>query len=179
MENILIIDTETTGLSPEKGAKLIEIGALLYNVKHKVVLQSFSTLLPCGTNEAEHINGIKPEWTQINVEQKLGYMNLTNMYAHSKCFVAHNSAFDRKFIEAYGFIAADWICTQKDFQWPVELFRHRLQDICEAMGVPYVNAHRALNDCNLLAECLSNVDDLQERLIQAKQRADRSLVTFR
>ena len=37
MNNILIIDTETTGLEPTKGALVLEIGALLFNVEDKVV----------------------------------------------------------------------------------------------------------------------------------------------
>ena len=35
--NVLIVDTETTGLHPDKGAKIIEIAALLYNIKYFIL----------------------------------------------------------------------------------------------------------------------------------------------
>lgn len=171
MENVLIIDTETTGLHPEKGAQLIEIGAILYNVKHREILQNFSTLLPCSENPVEHINNIKASWTMCRMDKGLSSI-LNVMVDSSNAIVAHNAEFDKKFLRLCTSLTAEfwsntWICTQKQFKWPANLYRHRLEDVCNAMGVPYVNAHRALSDCTFIAKCFSKVENLEERLIAA------------
>lgn len=167
IENILILDTETTGLSPAKGDIIIEIAAVLFNIKHRSILQCFSTLLPCEENPVEHINQIKAEVTRV------GYslFNLDSIFIQllefSQACIAHNVLFDKKFIATlpFGslFLDKKWICTQKNFSWPVKLDRFRLQDVCLAMDVPYLNAHRALSDCLLLAECFKKIEDLEER----------------
>lgn len=165
--NILILDTETTGLAPEKGAKLIEVGALLYNVEHKVVLQTLSTFLPSATNEAEHINHIRPEWTLVPVDVDGAARMLEAMAKRANCIVAHNAQFDKRFMRlmplADSFWEKPWVCTKDKFRWPVSLGRYRLEDICHAMGVPYIQAHRSLTDCHFLADCFTKVYDLAER----------------
>lgn len=174
MENILILDTETTGLDPNKGSQIIEIGALLYNVKHRVVLQSLSTLFPCEENPVEDINHISAESTRENYCLSFIPTALMAMADTAQACLAHNAQFDKKFIRLLGvghhLLSKKWICTKDDFKWPVPLYRTRLEDICTAMGVPYVNAHRALNDCAFLAACLSRVEDLSNRLNSAGER---------
>jgi DNA polymerase-3 subunit epsilon len=174
MKNVLIIDTETTGLHPDKGDKIIEIGAMLFNVEHRVVLQNFSTFLPCETNPVEHINNIKAEWTKCSPNTHSALSFLKDMAKNAQAFVAHNAEFDKKFLQTVKeldgeFWSKRWICTKADFKWPVALFRNRLQDVCFAMGVPYADAHRALIDCHFLALCFSKVDDLEHRLISANR----------
>lgn len=188
IETALIIDTETTGLNPEKGDKLIEVAAVLYSIKYKSILQCYSTLLPCETNPVEHINHIKAEATKCNypVIQKMDYWRnanvaptvlveerlildeiLSGMCDAAHVCVAHNAEFDKNFIKLLKcsdkLLNKKWICTQKDFKWPFQLYRFRLQDICFACRIPYANAHRALNDCILLAQCFSKVEDLETR----------------
>jgi DNA polymerase-3 subunit epsilon len=197
IENLLIIDTETTGLDVKKGAVMIEIAAVLFSVKYKTVLQSFSTLLPCEINPVENINHISAEstredyafrnlsnaeiftqmWTNpesqtssiINDPSLIGTGDiLIEMNKKAQACVAHNADFDKRFIATapwgYTLLLNKWICTKANFTWPVKLMRFRQQDVCEAMGVPYVDAHRALSDCLMLAQCFSKVEDLQERI---------------
>ncbi len=172
IETILIIDTETTGLHPDKDAELIEIGAVLYNIQHRAVLQSFSTLLPCDENPVENINGINAEVTRLNYAQGITYPTLAAMLYHADAIVAHNAQFDKKFLDTTSlmrdFNSKPWICTKDDFTWHVALFRKRLQDICLALQVPYIEAHRALNDCMLLAQCFNKVPDLVDRMNRTK-----------
>lgn len=195
IENILIVDTETTGLDPRRGDKVIEVAAILFNLKHKTILQSFATLLPCETNPVEQINHIKAESTQcpypfVGVktskeqveemwknpkaastgiyEEKISLNAiLIEMSEASQAYVAHNAEFDKKFMATLPcgthFSNKRWICTKNHFRWPVYLQRRRLQDICDKMGVDYVNAHRALADCLLLAQCFSKIEDLEKR----------------
>lgn len=171
IENILILDTETTGLDPQKGAKLIEIGALLYNVQHKIVTQVLSSFFPCEENPCENINNIKSEWTKLGMSYASAIEMINGMAKHAYLVVAHNAEFDRKFMATLKCEVNNkrWICTKRDFRWPVTLFRNRLEDICKAMDVPYVNAHRAIADCTFLANCFTKVSDLEIRLQQAEQ----------
>ncbi len=176
LENILIVDTETTGLHPDKGDQLIEIAAVLYNIKHKTILQQFSTLMPCEVNPVEYINGISAESTNENYPLALMGEILRLMIKHSDAVVAHNAPFDRKFVRTMKlpeFDDAPWICTKADFEWPVNLHRNRLEDVCVSMGVPYIDAHRALNDCRLIAACFDRVVDLAMRLNNALNRGGR------
>lgn len=165
IENILIIDVETNGLHPEKGDAIIEIGAILYNIKHKTILQSCSSLFPCESNPVEHINGISSASSLERYCTDTFLIMLGGMFGANIPFVAHNAQFDKKFLHGFRMIQeGKWICTKSDFQWPVKLTRYRLQDVCDAMGVPYIDAHRALADCDLLAKCFNKVPDLQQRI---------------
>lgn len=178
IENVLILDTETTGLHPEKGDTVIEIGAILYNLKNKTILQNFSTLFPCEANPVEHINGISADSTKCNYPLEVVMQQLKLMTLHSQACIAHNAEFDKKFIKSlsvWQFMSHHpWICTRDHFKWPVNLYRNRLQDVCNAMGVPYVEAHRALNDCRLIAECFSKIGDLELRMETALLSATRT-----
>ena len=64
IEKILILDTETTGLDENKD-EVIEIGCILFDVSFKCVLSQVSFLFPVNNNEAEHVNGISAEVTNI------------------------------------------------------------------------------------------------------------------
>ena len=165
IENILILDTETTGLDSKKD-KVIEIAVILYNLQHKSILQSLSTLFPCDENPVEHINGIKAEATKCAMPFSALTARLKSMIQYSQAIVAHNASFDRAFVKESTineFESIPWICTKDDFEWPVRLPRKRLMDVCEAMGVQYINAHRALQDCLFLVDCFNKVEDLQKR----------------
>ena len=165
ISNILIIDTETTGLSPDKN-KMIEIAVILFNLQTKSVLQSFSTLLPCDVNEAYDINRLEAEATRLPMVDRCLYMPiLLEMVEVSDVMVAHNAKFDIGFIKRAmpNLLVRPVICTKQDFKWPMLLYRMRLEDICNASGVPYINAHRAMADCNLLVECFKKVPDLENR----------------
>ena len=65
IEKILILDTETTGLDENKD-EVIEIGCILFDVNHKCVLSQVSFLFPVDNNEAEYVNGISSEVTNIS-----------------------------------------------------------------------------------------------------------------
>lgn len=172
--NILIVDTETTGLSPEK-CNTIELAAILYNVEHKQMLQCFSTLLPCEINPVEHINGIPAALTQ-QLYSPSGFIQMfESLSSFSDAIIAHNASFDKGFIDklmmwsipqSNFYNKTPWICTVKDFTWPTRPAKLKLQNVCESFGIPYVGAHRALTDCQLLAQCLGHCSELESLIIQ-------------
>ena len=65
IQKILILDTETTGLDENKD-EVIEIGCILFDVTFKCVLSQVSFLFPVNNNDAEHVNGISAEVTNIS-----------------------------------------------------------------------------------------------------------------
>jgi DNA polymerase-3 subunit epsilon len=166
IENILILDTETTGLDPKR-CQVIEVGAVLYNLKHKAILQAYSSLIPCVENPVEHINKISQESTNCVYPANALNSIIGRMSNDAEVCVAHNALFDMRFLKTLPcgdiLLNKKWICTKENFTWPVKLTRLRLEDVCIAMDVPYVNAHRALSDCFLLAQCFGKVDDLDDR----------------
>jgi DNA polymerase-3 subunit epsilon len=173
MQNVLIIDTETTGIDPSKGSLLIEVAAVLYNIPNNIILQQVSTLFPAADNPVEGINGIPAEATLVKMPRLLFVPMLAQMAEHSRAIVAHNASFDKKFLATldpqpgFHFQQLPWVCTKNDFQWPVMLTRKRLQDVCKAMDVPYEGAHRALGDCHLIAKCFDQLFDLDRRIAAA------------
>ena len=50
--SLLILDVETTGLEPPQ-AELCEIGAVLFSVPQRSILQQLSFLLPVSSNDAQ------------------------------------------------------------------------------------------------------------------------------
>lgn len=166
--NILILDTETTGLNPNPD-KCIEVAAILFNVEYRQMVQSITTLLPCDANPVEHINGIRPDLTRTQYSPQNVIVALEGMAMNCDAIVAHNAQFDHKFMKIVpglgdAFWTKPWVCTRNDFKWPSKPVRLRLQDICESLDIPYVDAHRALADCSLLANCLAKVDNLAEQI---------------
>lgn len=171
MENLLIIDTETTGLNHEKD-KIIEIAGIFYNIPSRCIINQFSTILPHNENPCEHINKIPEYALKVDNTNFYKFISLLmNMLNHVDALVAHNSEFDRKFLakENDGILEnRKWICTKNDFKWPIPKGSSlSLINIALELGVPVVSAHRALTDCQLLASCFSKLDDLESRLEDA------------
>jgi DNA polymerase-3 subunit epsilon len=199
LRTVLILDTETTGLSPED-SQVIEIGAILFEVeKYRSAIAQVSFLVPCLANPAEGINKIPQGLTQKaqSIEDQ-GRDLFLAMAERCDAYVAHNAVFDRKWFNFYtpgaaigslgGWACAaipekPWICSMEDIPWPKELgikSRPGLKDIALAHGVPVWAAHRALTDCIYLAQVFERRDDLGELLQRAMEprRLYKALVSY-
>jgi DNA polymerase-3 subunit epsilon len=167
MERILIVDTETTGLDPATG-KLIEVGAVLFDVRQRAVLSQVSTLLPVEENPVEHINRISPAIacaTPAAVIQQAREL-VRALSVHADAFVAHNAEFDAKWLPGLG--PQPWICTMDDVRWPkVSRARQSVVGLALDYGVPVWAAHRALTDCTYLAQVMEREPALERLLVQA------------
>ncbi|WP_420063690.1 3'-5' exonuclease [Prochlorococcus marinus] len=170
-ENILILDTETTGLDNEKD-DCLEVGSILFNVKSRSVLAQQSFLLPVEINNAEKINNIPAEITRFPQPLSEAIKYFESLVRVSDVIVAHNAEFDMKWfgLNKLPQIEKPWICSMDDITWPTDRqlkTRPSVRDLALAYGVPVWNAHRALTDCIYLAEVFIRCSELEKLLIRA------------
>lgn len=192
MRYALITDTETQGDDPTRHG-VIEVATAVFDLRHRVVVEACSTLLPCDTNEAQAINGIPPEATrqglppELDAARRKGIWDGVRAQA-SRCdlILAHNAEFDRAFVE----IGADgplmgaarareekrqpipWVCTCDDIAWPRQ-HKHGqgLVSLALAHGLGVGSAHRALDDVLLLARLIARACEMGLDLERALERA--------
>lgn len=171
--NLLILDTETTGLEPVS-AQCIEVGAVLFHVPSRSVLSQVSFLLPAAANPAEHVNGIAAAVTRLCQPWQAGLQHFLALLAAADAVLAHNAAFDAKWFGLGLLPPVDkpWICSMDDIEWPPERqlkTAPSLRDLALAYGVPVWAAHRALTDCTYLVQVLERCDNLEELLNAATE----------
>ena len=170
-ERLLILDTETTALSPREG-QCIEVGAVLFHVPSRTVLSQVSFLLPAASNPAEAINAIPAAVTRLPQPWQAGLACFEALVADADALLAHNAAFDRQWF-GHGplpFLAKPWICSMDDIRWPPERqlrSRPSVRDLALAHAVPVWAAHRALTDCIYLAQVFERCADLEMLLQRA------------
>jgi DNA polymerase-3 subunit epsilon len=158
---VLVLDTETTGLS-HQADKIIELAMLLVSV-------DAATGLPFGPVElfegfedpgmpipaiAKEITGITD---QMVAGQRLDDGWVAAMVARADVVIAHNAGFDRPFVEARfpGFAAKAWACSFKDIDWKAAgAGSSKLSALAGDQGWFY-DAHRAQVDCHALLQVLT------------------------
>ena len=170
LQQLLIIDTETTGLDSRQD-QLCEVGAILFSIPQRSPLLSLALLLPVASNGAEAINHIPPALTQEPLPRAEALALFLALVRQADAYVAHNAAFDRDWIEALlpfelqG--SRPWLCSCEDMHWQGLRPQPSLQTLALAHGVPVWACHRALHDCQYLAQVLERDPDLEEHLQQA------------
>jgi DNA polymerase-3 subunit epsilon len=167
-ERLLILDTETTGLDPERDV-CIEVGAVLFDVPHRAVLSQISFLLPCDHNGALAVNGIDPAVSRLPQPWQLALQCFEAMLDSADAVLAHHAAFDRQWFGrgALPAVAKPWLCSMEDLRWPpARQLRSNpsVRDLALAYGVPVWAAHRALTDCIYLAQVFERCSDLEDLL---------------
>ncbi len=169
-ERLLILDTETTGLQSGRD-QCIEIGAVLFHVAERAVLDQVSFLLPCQENPAEPINGIRAAVTRTPQPWQAGLRFFEAMLEAADLVVAHNVKFDRAWFgrDPLPAIAKPWLCSMEDIRWPASLrlkSTPSVRDLALAHGVPVWAAHRALTDCIYISQVFERCGELESLLLE-------------
>lgn len=159
-----VFDTETTGLDPAKGHRIVEIAGV--RVENGVILEeaAFTSFVNPERDipwEAKQVNHISEE----DVAGAPGIMTVLPSFlsfAQGSILVAHNAQFDMNFLHAerefcWGYVdLPECLCTMRMSQtlYPTA-FRHNLDVISERFGLPLpANRHRALPDVIQTAKVL-------------------------
>ena len=183
-----VFDTETTGLDPSQGDRIIQIGATRIvqgKLRHS---ESFERLVDPGrpiSPASVAIHGITDAMLvgQPGIAQVLPAFHA---FAAESVLVAHNAAFDMRFLQ----IAQAECGVAFDTQPVLDTLllsavlhpqqqAHRLEAIAERLGVPVLGRHTALGDAMVTAEVfLKMIPLLAERGIvtlgQARAAAERT-----
>ena len=150
-QTFVVFDLETTGLKPEL-CEIIEIGAV--KLRDGVIVDRFQTFV----NDGVVIPGNITELTGITTEMLQGAPNtrevLTQFLAFCEgcCLVAHNAEFDMSFVRFHaarfnlGFanLYADTLMLSRYLMH--DLINHKLDTVCDALGVVLGSHHRATDD---------------------------------
>ena len=174
--NGIIVDTETTGLSQDTD-KIIEICVVRFEYDPESgqvfrVLDTYSGLEDPGvpiTAEITEITGITNEMV---AGKRIDDAHVATLVQDASLIIAHNSKFDRPFLEQRFpiFESLPWGCSFAQVDWEGEgLGARKLDYIAFQFGV-FFDAHRAEADCMALLHIL------QQALPKSKMRVMKSLL---
>ena len=171
-EDVVVLDTETTGLS-FKDCSLIEISAA--RLSGSEVVERFETFVRPSKGpippEIERLTGISNADVALAPEAGDAVRALAEFVAGSPV-LAHNATFDRTFVEAVpggAAVSPTWIDTLALSRIALpRLSSHRLADMAQAFGCASVT-HRAGDDvdalCGMWRILLTALTDLPEGLL--------------
>ena len=156
----VVVDTETTGINPDKDA-IIELGMVLFEFDAETgdayrVIASFDQLEDPGfpiPPDSTAVHGITDEMV---AGQRINDADVLQFLEGVSIVIAHNSKFDRVFLEKRlpVFEALPWGCSLAQVDWSAEgIASAKLDYIAYQYGFFY-EAHRAEEDCFALLEIL-------------------------
>lgn len=170
-DTVVVLDFETTGLSPNQGSRAIEIGAVL--IEQGKVTDRFQQLMNPGfriNQFIENYTGITnqmlrkaPPCAEV-MEQFADFIGDHNL-------VAHNASFDRRFLNAEldsiqrkytGSFACSMLVARRVYQ---NAPNHRLGSLVKYKNIPTDGVfHRALADSEMTSKLwLTMLDDIEDR----------------
>lgn len=168
--HLLIIDTETTGLTRED--EIVEFAGLLLHrsgsrLRH---VRSYEGLREpgCPINpRAQAAHGLS--MTKLR-GQRLDMSTVSNLFTQADVVIAHNAAFDRRFVQALvpESRTCHWLCSCRGIAWKSHgMPNGRLQDLLAHHDIDPGRAHRAMSDVVALAKLLAKrryLDELTARV---------------
>ena len=157
-----IFDTETTGLSPDQGDRIIEMAAIKV-VDGRITNEKFDALInpekPISLS-ASAVNGITDEMVENKPKMDKVLPKFLKFVGDS-ALVAHNAPFDKKFLQAEinkcgtNLPIPKFVCTLRMSRklYPAER-SHNLDNVASRLGVGMVeeDRHRALGDVKITAQ---------------------------
>jgi len=156
----IVIDVETTGLSVQRGGRVIEVGAVA--IEHGVITAEFDTLINTGAEisyAAYRVHGISEQMLAGKPAPADVWTSFHSFVADGS-LIAHNAPFDSAFVRHE--LGRVDITLQNQWQCTVRLARrrlpnlpnHRLDTVYRHLfgNIPEgVARHRALDDARMAA----------------------------
>ncbi len=170
--SLVVLDFETTGLSPVNGDRAIEIGAV--RIENGVVTDKFQSLMNPGfriSNFIEQYTGISNQMLTTAASYDEVMAQFVDFIGNDN-LVAHNASFDKKFLDAElsnisrqylgEFTCSLLISRRVNLDAP----NHKLATLIRHKNIPSDGEfHRALFDAEMTAKLwLNMLDDIKERI---------------
>jgi DNA polymerase-3 subunit epsilon len=170
-ETLVVVDFETTGMSPEQGDRVIEIGAVM--LRGNDMIDRFESLIQPAflvSREIETLTGITNSMLQ-QAPDVAEVMPRFIRFIGNYPLVAHNASFDQKFLEAELDLFGkprplNFGCTlQLARRIYPDLLNYKLETLVRYKNLPRNGRfHRALADAEMTALLwLSITADLKQR----------------
>jgi len=168
---VVILDFETTGLSPDNGDRAIEIGAV--RIKNGQITDRFQELM----NPGRRINSFIENYTGITnnmlktVSSCADVMTRFHQFIGDDNLVAHNASFDKRFLDAEferlklrysGSFACSLLVARRIYQQAPD---HKLGTLVRYKDIDAQgDFHRALFDAEMTTKLwLAMLEDMSER----------------
>lgn len=156
----LFVDVETTGLDANRD-EIIELAMVRFTYGPDGTIYAVEDAFH-GLREPSI--AISPEITRLTgidasmvAGKAINPAEVAGLVETADLVIAHNAAFDRKFLEPFctAFVHKPWACTQSQIDWQSEGFEGtRLGYLAQGAGFFY-DRHRALNDCHAAVALLA------------------------
>jgi DNA polymerase-3 subunit epsilon len=191
--SLIILDFETTGLSPDMGDRAIEIGAV--KLENGKVTDIFQELMNPGrpvSSFIETYTGITNKMLSKSAPCEEVMTRFSN-FIQGQNLVAHNASFDKRFLDNElhkissnydGKFACSLLVSRRLYQ---SAPNHKLGTLISYKGIPSAGSyHRALYDAEMTAKLwltmvkeiqqLSKVDEVPFSLVQKLSKTSKANV---
>jgi DNA polymerase-3 subunit epsilon len=160
----VVVDVETTGLSPQRNDRITEIAA--YHVDGRSITEAYSTLVNPGRPIPRYITSLTGiSWRMVkDLPSFASHAAAIDAALRDRVFVAHNARFDWRFVSSEMARCAgrplrmDLLCTVKMARTLLpDLPRRSLDYVAGHLGIEIESRHRAAGDARATAEVLSRL----------------------
>ena len=156
----LFVDVETTGLDPSR-CEIIELAMVpfTYGLDGQIfeVGEAFHQLRQPSHPIPPEITAITGLTDAMVAGRSIDPAGVAAFAAPASLVIAHNAAFDRRFLERFcdGFSTKPWACSMSQVNWSAEGFEGvKLAYLAQGAGFFY-DKHRAVHDCLAAVELLA------------------------
>ncbi len=170
-DTVVVLDFETSGLSPEYGDRAIEIGAVL--VEDGAIVDRFQKLMNPGFRINSFIEGYTGITNEMLKDQPCCEVVMAEFseFVAGHNIVAHNASFDRRFLDSElkrihlvhdGGCCCSLLLSRRIYQ---DAPNHKLQTLVTHAGISQTGKfHRALADAEMTARLwLSMIERIRQQ----------------